>query len=239
MDYQAVFKRYEYKYLLTREQVAMLKREMEGHMQADKYGNSTICNIYFDTPDYLLIRRSIEKPNYKEKLRLRSYGVCDHNKMVFPELKKKCDGVVYKRRLEMSECDAMSCLCGITPLPDTQIGREIAYCFTRYKGLRPMMFLSYERQAFYGIDDGDFRMTLDKNILWRDYDLSLCKGVYGNRIVEPDQVLLEVKVSASIPLWLIQFLDKNKIYKTSFSKYGRAYTAKLTEKVKQGGLNCA
>ena len=55
MSYQSVFKRYEIKYLVTDEQKKMIMREMQKYMYADKYGKSTICNIYFDTPDFLLI----------------------------------------------------------------------------------------------------------------------------------------------------------------------------------------
>lgn len=223
MSYQAIFKRYEIKYLITKTQEHELKTIMAEYMTADKYGKSTICNLYFDTPDFLLIRRSIEKPIYKEKLRLRSYGKATPEKQVFPELKKKYNGIVYKRRLDMTEKKAMACLSGKMSFPDTQIGREISYCFERYRGLAPRVFLSYEREAFYAKDSGDFRMTFDENILWRDYDLSLCNGSYGAPILDSGRVLLEVKTSGSIPLWLTKWLSENKIYKTSFSKYGNAY----------------
>ena len=149
MSYQAIFKRYEIKFLISKSQVEELKYIMFEYMKADKYGKSTICNLYFDTPDFLLIRRSIEKPLYKEKLRLRSYGSATEEKKVFPELKKKYKGIVYKRRLEMSEKQAMACLTGKEIFPNTQIGKEIAYCFERYQGLAPRVFLSYEREAFY------------------------------------------------------------------------------------------
>jgi hypothetical protein len=223
IDYTATFKRYELKYLLTLQQFYELRKLMANYMVADRYGNSTICNIYFDTPDFLLVRRSVEKPFYKEKLRLRSYGVSTDDGVVYAELKKKYNSIVYKRRIDMTESYAMKCLTGESPLPDNQIGREIGYCFERYNGLAPKVFLSYERQAFFGVDDDAFRMTFDKNIIWRDYDLSLCKGVYGNSILGENQVLLEVKTGDALPLWLVKFFSKNKIYKTSFSKYGTAY----------------
>lgn len=230
MTYQAVFKRYEIKFLISEKQAEALKETMRAYMTADRHGRSTICNIYFDTPNFLLIRRSLEKPSYKEKLRLRSYGKANGEKTVFPEFKKKYKGVVYKRRLEMSEKEAMACLTGKASFPDTQIGREIAYCFQRYEDLEPRVFLSYERETFYAKDNMNFRMTFDRNILWRNYDLSLCKGVYGNLVLSGGQVLLEVKTATSIPLWLAHFLSENKIYKTSFSKYGNAYLQMIKEK---------
>ncbi|MCM1439067.1 MAG: polyphosphate polymerase domain-containing protein [Roseburia sp.] len=225
MAYQAVFKRYEIKYLLTAAQAEKLKILMRDYMTGDKYGNSTVCNLYLDTPDFLLVRRSIEKPAYKEKLRLRSYGVADKNAEIFCELKKKYEDVVYKRRLTLGQGKTES---GIDKcLPDTQIGREISYCFKRYENLAPKVFLSYEREAFYAKNDGNFRMTFDKNILWRDCDLTLSEGVYGSRILAEGYALLEVKTAGAMPLWLVKFLSGNKIYKTSFSKYGTAYMLML------------
>lgn len=235
MAYQSVFKRYEIKFKLSRIQAEKLKMLMSGYMTGDKYGNSTVCNVYLDTPDYLLIRRSIEKPIYKEKLRIRSYGVAKEGAEVFFELKKKYRSVVYKRRLSMTEKSVADCFTYGLRLPDTQIGREISFCFDRYTGLAPKVFISYEREAFYARDNGDLRITFDKNILWRSYDLSLSKGIYGEDILENGEVLLEVKTADSIPLWLVRFLSENKIYKTSFSKYGTAYAA-ITEQRIRGGI---
>lgn len=236
MSFQTIFMRYEIKYLLTAPQTESLVRLMSAYMRPDKYFESTVCNVYYDTPDYLMIRRSIEKPTYKEKLRLRSYGIAGRDGTVFCELKKKCESVVYKRRLTLAtselQTDLTSCL------PDTQIGREITYCFTRYPMLAPKVFICYDRQAYCGADDRRFRMTLDKNIMWRDYDLSLSKGIYGNRITDFGQTLLEVKTTGAMPLWLVRFLSENKIYKTSFSKYGNTYAAILAEAA-QGGRKSA
>ena len=189
MSYQNIFKRYEIKYLITKEQKETIEQLMSGYMEADKYGRSTICNIYFDTPNYLLIRRSTDKPMYKEKLRVRSYGTADKESTIFVELKKKYDSVVYKRRIDMKEKTAMKFLCERRKKPKSQIGREIDYCFERYEGLQPKVFISYEREAFYSKTDKNFRITFDKKILWRDYDLSLCSGAYGSELLKKDEAL--------------------------------------------------
>ena len=223
MSDQMIFKRYEIKYMLNRDQLALLKEEMLKHMIADEHGKSTICSLYFDTPKFLLIRRSMDKPMYKEKLRLRSYGVANEDTTVFVELKKKYDSVVYKRRVGMKESDARRYLIDGERIIDTQITREIDYCMEHYDDLAPAVMLSYEREAFYGKNDHEFRVTFDENILWRDYDLSLCKGIYGNPILKENQVLMEVKTAGAIPMWMVKFLSDNKIYKTSFSKYANAY----------------
>lgn len=238
MSYQYVFKRYEIKYLISRKQKEQLLQSMQTYMQADAYGRSTIGNIYFDTSDFLLIRRSIEKPVYKEKLRLRSYGVATPDSPTFVELKKKYQSIVYKRRIEMPEQQAMRYLAGKESVADTQIAREINYTLTLYAPLQPIIFLSYEREAFYGRDDHAFRVTFDENILWRNTDLSLCKGIYGTPILQSDQVLMEIKTSTSIPLWMVTLLSENHMYKTSFSKYGNAYQAILAGK-HTGGMRYA
>lgn len=223
MSDQMIFKRYEIKYMLTREQKQELCRLMEHEMIADEHGRSTIQSLYYDTPDYLLIRRSLDKPFYKEKLRLRSYGVATEDSNVFIELKKKYDSVVYKRRISMTEHNACEYLQDRKPAEDSQIAREIDYCIRYYGNLAPRVLLTYEREAFYHKNDRNLRITFDENILWRDYDVDLKAGIYGNPILDDDQVLMEVKTAGSMPLWLVRFLTAKRIYKTSFSKYGTAY----------------
>lgn len=232
MNYKHTFTRYELKYLITTEQEQMLKSVMREHVERDKFGKTTINNIYFDTPSKLLIRRSIEKPIYKEKLRLRSYGASTSKSTVFIELKKKYAGIVYKRRIHMDEKEAMNYLCKREPISNaTQISREIDYFFDLYNNIEPSILLSYEREGFFGKKDRDFRITFDKNILFRDYDLSLTKGLYGTSILPPNIVLFEVKTAINIPLWLAEFLSKHAIYKTAFSKYGSAYKKILLPKL--------
>jgi hypothetical protein len=223
MGDQMVFKRYELKYMLTKDQRDQIQELMNRYMVADKYGRNTILSLYLDTPDYLLIRRSLEKPTYKEKLRLRSYGVATKDTEVFIELKKKYKSVVYKRREGMTEDKLEDYLATSTPDKDTQIMHEIDYTMKRYPNLAPAMMLSYDREAFYAKDDHEFRMTFDNNILWRTEDLSLCSPVYGTPLLEPDQVLLEVKTAGAIPLWLVHKFSELGIRQTSFSKYGSAY----------------
>lgn len=224
MSYKSVFLRYELKYLLTTEQKDYVLREIEPYMQIDGYGRTTIRNVYYDTDNYRLIRRSIEKPAYKEKLRVRSYALADGYSTVFVELKKKYQKVVYKRRIALPEAVATAWLSeGGTSPCDTQITREIEYFKHYYPGLHPSMFLSYEREAFYERAGGDFRVTFDDNILCRQTDMTLCKDAYGHSLLPPDTVLMEIKCAGAIPLWMTKILSEGKIYKTSFSKYGRAY----------------
>ena len=224
MAVQTVFKRYELKYMLTLEQKAKVLAAMQPYMKLDKYGRTTIRNIYYDTDTYLLIRRSIEKPAYKEKLRIRSYSRADRDSTVFVELKKKYKSIVYKRRISLPEEEAMEWISGERHChKHTQIANEIDYFLDYYKTLHPAVFLSYEREAFYARDSSDFRVTFDDNILCRQEDLSLESEVYGTPILPEGKVLMEIKCSGGIPLWMIHVLSEEKIYKTSFSKYGTAY----------------
>ena len=239
---QMTFKRYEIKYMLTRRQEEQIKQVMAPYMKEDEHGRSTICSLYLDTPDYLLIRRSMDHPVYKEKLRLRSYGVAKENTTVFLELKKKYDSVVYKRRISMPLAQAEQFLAEETTRKtdqsentgiagnNPQIRKEIRYCMQTYQDLHPAVLLTYERDAFYGKNDHEFRVTFDHNILWRDTDLTLSAGIYGTPVLKEDQILMEVKTSGAMPLWMAHYLTENHLYRTSFSKYATAYRTICAEK---------
>ncbi|MGN0732559.1 MAG: polyphosphate polymerase domain-containing protein [Emergencia sp.] len=224
MKIQKTFKRYELKYLMTKDQKQIVISAMNPYMNPDKFGNSTIRNIYLDTPDYRLIRRSLEKPVYKEKLRIRSYKRVVPDDKVFVELKKKYDSVVYKRRITVTDAQARESFEKDLPLPvDSQIGHEIAYFRKYYGTLQPAVFLSYEREAFYEKNGGDFRVTFDENIRFRDFDFSLENGIYGTPILNNQMCLMEIKTAGGIPLWMCHVLAEQNLFKTSFSKYGAAY----------------
>lgn len=229
MGNQMVFKRYELKYLMTCRQREALLQAMEPYMALDGYGHSSIRNIYYDTPDFRLIRESLDKPVYKEKLRMRSYGPAGAEDTVFVELKKKYKSVVYKRRIALPQTLAAACLSRQAALPDSQISREIGYALDFYKALAPAVFLSYEREAFFARDGGDFRVTFDENIRYRDTALTLNSPSWGMPILAPDQVLMEIKTSGGLPLWMVRALSEQGLFKTSFSKYGTAYRKMLLE----------
>ncbi len=223
-DTQMVFQRYEIKYLLTGKQREKIMAAMKPYMVLDQYGHSTIRNIYYDTDTYRLIRASLEKPVYKEKLRVRSYKLAGPEDEVFVELKKKFDSVVYKRRIGFSQRCATEYLAGRAQPPiETQITNEIDYFLHFYKTLAPKVFLSYEREAYFTKEPSEFRVTFDENILWRETDLSLRKGIYGESILEPGQVLMEIKTPGNLPFWMVKVLSEEKIRRTTFSKYGTAY----------------
>lgn len=227
---QMTFKRYEIKYILTSSQKEELLDAMKPYMETDRYGKSNILSLYLDTPDYLLARRSIEKPRYKEKLRARSYGIAGKDTIIYLELKKKYNSVVYKRREDMNEKQLEQYLATGVPCKDSQIMREIDYAMKRYGNPAPAILITYEREAFFGKKDGGFRMTFDENILWRDYDLTLCGSIYGTPVLSPGKVLLEVKTNGAIPLWLVHFFSAHNIRSTSFSKYGTAYSIRYSKK---------
>lgn len=239
MAYQSVFKRYELKYLLTRKQKKAVFQAMAPYMELDEYGRKTIRNIYFDTENYRLIRKSLEKPAYKEKLRIRSYSKVSSEDMVFVELKKKYDSVVYKRRMALEENQAMDWVLGKKPcVKQSQISKEIDYVLQYYRTLAPAVFLTYEREAFFEPDGGDFRVTFDENILCRQEAISLKADVWGTPLLAPGLTLMELKCSGGLPLWMVEVLSREQIYKTSFSKYGTAYQNIIFPK-KRGDLKYA
>ena len=230
-QYQDTFKRYEKKYLLQPEKYELLRYRLQEYMQEDDYGLTTICNIYFDTPDYRLIQASLEKPLYKEKLRLRSYGVPGKGDSVFIELKKKYKGIVYKRRITSDITSAELYLYNAKPAVDSgQIKKEIDWFLNFYQDIRPAMYISYNRIAMYGLEDSNLRITFDSNILWRKEDLWLEHGIWGSPLLEEGTQLMEIKIPGAMPVWLSHLLGELEIYPVSFSKYGRGYQEAMTDK---------
>lgn len=229
-----VFNRYEKKYMLDGVTYRRLLKKLDKYMVPDAYNQNgdfySISNIYYDTEDNYLIRNSIEGPVYKEKLRLRSYGIPQLQDFVFIEIKKKYEGVVNKRRTAMRLCDAYEYL-NHNVQPDfeknggkinRQVLREIDY-FKDFYGLVPKVCLSYDRKAFFEKNDGDFRVTFDTNIRTRRVDLSLEHGNYGEQLLKQDTYLMEIKISGAVPVWFTKIISELNIYPVSFSKYGTEY----------------
>lgn len=218
-----VMKRYELKYVLTKEQTDFLCEKLKGHMEIDKYGLTSISSLYYDTPDYRLIRTSIEKPLFKEKIRLRSYGIATEESPVYLELKRKAYDVVYKRRVQSTIpavtkfFDREGDICA-----DGQIAREISYFRDYYENLVPSCLIIYDRTAYYE-PDGNLRLTIDYNPRYRTDNLNLTTNMDGISLLSEGSSILEIKVQEAMPLWLTSILSEGKIYKGSFSKYGEAY----------------
>lgn len=218
-----IFKRIEKKYRITACQKENLIKAIEGYLIPDEHGKSTICSLYLDTPDHLLIRNSIDAKVYKEKLRIRSYGTPQNNSRVFLEIKKKFKGVVYKRRVSLPLCEVEDYIeSGIKPI-ESQIMSEIDYAMRFYRYPKPSMLVAYEREAYFVKGLPNLRLTFDSAVRFRENDLFLENGTFGSGIIPDDTFILEVKTDGSMPIWLSHALDENRIFSSSFSKYGTAY----------------
>ena len=227
---QERFERYEKKYRISLDQYQELMSRMITRLTPDRYGKYMISNVYLDTPDYRMIRRSLGKPAYKEKIRLRSYGVPEKGDPVFLELKKKYQGVVYKRRAEMTFEEARKYLYyGIRPERSGQILNEIEYACDFYEA-RPMVYVAYERIAFSGKEDPELRVTFDMNIRARSACPELDGGTWGTPLLGADELLMEVKIPGAMPLWMSRLFSQLQIYPTSYSKYGTYYQKCLAGK---------
>lgn len=231
---QLSFKRYEKKYLLSREQYEQLWAQMEPRLMPDEFFQSTVLSLYYDWEDFRLIRSSIEQPVYKEKLRLRSYNVPGAESQVFVELKKKYKGIVYKRRVRMTEREAEDYLAGRRGSPDDgQISREIDW-FLKTNPVQPKVLIACDRKAYVGREEPGLRLTFDSSIRWRETELSLTAGDFGRELLEDGQLLMEIKMPESAPLWLAELLSRLEIFPRSFSKYGQCYKNELIEKYFDG-----
>ena len=219
----SVMKRYELKYLLDRGQTAFLAGSLRGRMEPDLYGMTTIASLYYDTPDDRLIRRSLEKPDFKEKLRLRSYGPAAEDSPVFLELKRKVSGIVCKRRVQTTLPEVRHFFAGANDLfPDRQISRELGWFRDLYAPLRPACLIICDRVAYFE-PSGDLRLTIDFNPRYRMDDMDLTGSTDGLPLRPEGDTILEIKVQEAMPLWLTAILDEGQIYKSSFSKYGEAF----------------
>ncbi|MCI9450146.1 MAG: polyphosphate polymerase domain-containing protein [Clostridiales bacterium] len=217
-----IFQRIEKKYMLKKSEYERLIEKIGSNLEIDEYGESTVCSIYLDTDDWLLIRNSIEAVAYKEKLRLRSYGSLDRNSMIFFEIKKKYLGTVYKRRAVMRYEELQNYILGRTMPQNSQIMNEIDYLMNFYGEPKPKTALFYERSAYTAPCDDGLRLTFDRNVRYRTHDF-FSGSIEGKSITDSDSVLMEIKTPGAMPLWLSHALDENMIYPTSFSKYGTAY----------------
>ena len=232
------FKRYEKKYLLSARKFELLWERLREHLVPDLFHRSTVCSIYYDSDDFSLIRHSLEKPVYKEKLRLRSYNVPGPDGEVFVELKKKYKGVVYKRRVRMSAVEAERYLAGQSRPPEEgQILREIDF-FLQTHEVSPKAFIACEREAWVDREEPELRITFVRNLRWRDTDLHLTAGSGGEPLLPDGEVLMEIKIPGAAPLWLAHLLSELEIFPTSFSKYGTCYRQDLLEKYFNGVIVC-
>lgn len=238
-DAKLTFERFETKYLLSPEQFSALWAELENRVRPDEYFSSTVCSIYYDTPDFTLIRRSIEKPLYKEKLRLRSYNVPGAGGPVFVELKKKYKGTVYKRRAQTTREEAEAWLSREASAPDdTQVCREIDWFLESYSPV-PKVFIACDREAWASTELEDLRFTFDRNLRFRENDLSLSAGDGGEPLLDEGTVLMEIKMPGAAPVWLAELLSRLGIFPAGFSKYGACYKNRLLHKYFDGVMDFA
>ena len=224
------FKRVETKYILTPEQYNAFMEVASEHLVPDAYFKSLVCSIYYDSDDYSLIRHSLEKPVYKEKLRIRSYGTARQDSAAFVELKKKFKGVVYKRRVEMTVREAEEWLSGKgRPPKETQITKEIDW-FLKMNDVSPKVFIGCDRTSYVDKDDSELRITVDSQIRWRETNLHLDAGDEGQELLTDGKSLMEIKIPNAAPLWLASLLSCENIFPTSYSKYGTCYKNEIVRR---------
>lgn len=230
-----VFNRREKKYIINEDMLHIIQEEIAPYMEADKHNPNnqtyTISNIYYDTPNNDIITRSIQKPVYKEKLRLRGYGVPKLEDKVFIEIKKKYDGIVNKRRSKIVLKDAYEFIkdkriSSVEEYMNEQIIKEIEY-FLSTDEIIPALYLAYDRYAYFDKTDSDFRLTFDTNIRTRRDRLRLELGDEGKSLLDEGKWIMEIKATNAVPLWFARVLSKHKIYPMSYSKYGTEFLNSL------------
>ena len=227
-----VMNRVEMKYILTKKQLDYLRIALIPFMQIDQYGKTSIASLYYDTPDYRLIRTSIEKPDYKEKIRLRSYGLAKPDSKVFLEIKRKVCNLVYKRRIALKEDEVNAMIEDKEMNIDGQIAKEICYFSSYYQNLIPAFLIIYDRVAYFD-PNSDLRLTIDENPRYRINKLNLHSSMDGESLLPDGGAILEIKVQGAMPLWLSEILSKKNIYQGSFSKVGEAYKKEMLKRARK------
>ena len=242
-----VFNRNEKKYMMDEKTYNQLLMRLDDYMELDAYNIGqefySISNIYYDTIDDQLIRNSIEKPIYREKLRVRSYGVTENEDQVYIEIKKKYKDNVNKRRIAIKLTDAYDYLNNdICPDLDKnqinkQIFNEIDY-FKNFYRVVPKAQISYDRRAYVEQNDGSFRLTFDTNIKARRDNVKIEAGNSGYRLIEDGQFLMEVKITNAAPIWFTKLMSELNIFPTSFSKYASEYKRYINNMIFKGEQIC-
>lgn len=236
------FKRKECKFLINKEQLDNLLKVLEENLVYDKYSEGgkyyLIRNIYYDTSDNNCIRKSLFKPQYKEKMRLRKYGYYnDNGKKYYLEIKKKCYGIVSKRRIGLSLDEVNNLVHNhIKPVRETYLDKQIINEFIYYlsiNNIKEKVFISYERLAFFDPDNPNFRLTIDKNIIANRNNFDFDNTNYEEKIIDDDNFLMEIKIPYTIPMWLAKALNENKIYSSSFSKYGKEFELFTQDRIEE------
>lgn len=241
------FNRVEKKYLLKKSDYDFLLSEVKRHMKKDKYFHSEVYNIYFDTDNFDFIIQSIDRPLFKEKLRARSYGGFDK---VFLEIKTKIKGAAYrddflekddfeydnnfgfKRRVLITHKDFNELLKNKTSVEelasrkieektDLQIAKEVDYIIKKFN-LKPKILIYYNRESFTG--ENDLRITFDKNLRFRHENIRFRKKSEDKSFFKNEKnIIMEIKASDAMPLWLVKTLSAAHIYPEQFSKVGKVY----------------
>lgn len=228
--YENIFKRVEEKYLLNNKQYKALFKNINDFIEKDKYYETTICNIYFDNNEDELIYTSIDKPTYKHKLRLRSYGIPKITDDVFLEIKFKFKKMVGKRRIKIKLNDFNEYLKNKKYNGNNQIMKEIDYLFNLYN-LKPTYFIAYDRKSYREKNNENLRITIDTNLRSRKDNLSLELGDKGKLYFKENLYIMEIKTLGAMPLWLVKNLSNLGIYPVSFSKFGSIYKKDKEEKL--------
>ena len=228
---QSIFKRYEKKYLITDAQNAALQKIIHQHMAPDQYGEYLVQNLYYDTESWDVTRTSIEKPTYKEKMRLRCYGETVSDSKFYLELKKKYKGVVYKRRIAIPaqslSSDSVRSIVSAIP---SQISNELDF-YLQTNAVTEKIYIAYQRIAFAGIEDEGLRVTFDTDVHFRLDDLSFSNSAIGQRILPKSKILMEIKALGGMPLWMASALSENEVFPTTFSKVGICYTDYIYQQI--------
>ena len=197
--------RHEYKYLISRQSAELLKLRLPHVMRPDPHagptGQYTIRSLYFDDVNFSAFEEKVSGVDNRTKFRIRCYNYQDN---YFKLEKKEKKGHLTRktaRRISRAEVLRLQKETGIPLERDCDLAEELRLR-NRQQGAVPVVLVDYDRTPFVSVY-GNTRITLDENLRSIPYVHDIfAPGHPAMPVMEPDQVILEVKFDDFLPGYL-------------------------------------
>jgi len=233
------FQRYEIKYWLTEERYFDVRDEIQRYMELDPYCHDRphhaypIWSLYLDTFDFATFEERLDGLIFRQKYRLRTYGADKPfedalTDPLFVEIKKKQNKVILKDRSLIKVREALDLLDHASgnpfmqtlPLAQKKTMERFVF-FQNHLSLGPQIAVKYEREAYFGENDRNVRVTFDRNLCAKESRAlaemyTETKNWFHHR---NPQIIFEIKVYDAMPQWLVNILRRFQLRSEPISKY--------------------
>ncbi len=235
--------RYELKYVVEESRARAITGFLRSYLRPSVYNRSgsiagePVCSLYFDSPDLLFYRQNSAGLKNRIKLRIRFYD-SDWERPAFLEIKRRVNETICKARTMISRDVVRQMLCRQWASPSggasagsvdygsrqIEVQQQFAYLQAVARA-RPLLYVSYIREAFVAVDDGPLRVTFDRQLRATLYEGEdrLTVPSRGNpphtRSLPPESVVLELKFNRACPQWMQKMVRVFNLHRRSLCKY--------------------